>query len=231
MESNKTLIGVTTGEYARRADFYDYYNMLHKPANTLHLLCHDRSPAHGRNLIIQTALDNDCTHVLMVDDDQSYPSDALMRLLAHDVDIVSGLYLSRAYPHIPMVFDVANEEGACFPIYLMDGMKGLVPIVASGLGFLLMKTSIFAKLEKPYVRLGELNSEEWCDDMGFFKRVREAGIQSYCDLDCYIGHMGSMIVKPERLPNGKWVTGYDTNGSGIIQTPQIAPNSYAFQEQ
>lgn len=231
MERNKVLIGVTTGEYARRADFYDYFNLLHKPANSLHLLVHDRSPAHGRNLLFQTAIDNECTHVLMIDDDQSYPSDALMRLLAHDKDIVSGLYYSRAYPHIPMAFDVAADNGSCLPIYLVDGLKGLIPIVAAGFGFLLIKTAIFAKLEKPYVRLGELDPEQWCDDMGFFNRVRKAGIQSYCDLDCWIGHMGSMIVKPERLPDGRWVTGYDTNGSGVLKTPQIVPANYSFQEK
>ncbi len=229
MESNKVLIGVTTGEYARRADFYDYYNMLLKPENTLHIISHDRSPAHGRNLIIQAAFDNNCTHVLIVDDDHQYEPDALLRLLAHDKDIVSGLYFSRAYPHIPMAFDIAHEDGSCFPIYLFDGLKGLVPVVATGFGFLLIKTSVFEKLEKPYVRLGELDPEQWCDDMGFFKRTREAGIQAYCDLDCWVGHMGSMIVKPERLPDGKWVTGYDTGGSGILKTPQIAPTIYQFE--
>src|SRR5262245_9731060 len=230
MEGTKTLIGVTTGEYARRADFYDYYNMLLKPVNTLHIISHDRSPAHGRNLIIQAAKDNDCTHVLIIDDDHEYQPDALYRLLAHDKDIVSGLYFSRAYPHIPMAFDVADDNGSCLPIYLTNGVKGLIPVVATGFGFLLIKMSVFEKLEKPYVRLGELDPEQWCDDMGFFKRVREAGIQPYCDLDCWIGHMGSMIVKPERREDGVWVTGYNTGGSGVVHTPQIIPNAYSFQK-
>lgn len=231
MVINKVLIGVTTGEYARRADFYDFFNMLTKPDNTLQLLCHDRSPAHGRNLIIDTAIENKCTHVLIIDDDQEYPKDALTRLLAHDVDIVSGLYYGKTYPHIPMVFDIAADDGSCFPLYLTKGLKGLIPIVATGFGFLLMKTSIFSKLEKPYVRLGELDPEQWCDDMGFFNRVRKAGIKAHCDLDCWIGHMGSMIIRPKRREDGTWYTGYDTAGSGILESPQIAPAIYSFEEK
>src|SRR5215467_564714 len=184
MVSNKVLISVVTGEYARRADFYDYYNLLIKPEGSSVILCHDRSPAHGRNLVIQAAIDNGCSHVLFIDDDMAYKPDALLKLLDHDVDIVSGLYLSRAYPHPPLAFDLANDEGAAFPMYLMPDITArLRPIVAAGLGFLLCKTEIFSKLEKPWIRLGELNQEEWCDDIGFFKRVREANIQCFVDTE------------------------------------------------
>jgi hypothetical protein len=232
MARNKVLVGVSTGEYARRADFYDYYNMLEKPEGSLHLLGHDRSPAKNRNDLIQAAIDTECTHVLLIDDDMAYRSNALNQLLEHDKDIVSCLYLSRAYPHPPLVFDLADEKGAAFPLYLMGEQPRLVPIVAAGFGFLLMKTSIFEKLEKPYVRMGELNPEEWCDDIGFFKRVREAGIQSYCDLDCQVGHMGTMIIWPNKDKEGNWFSGYDTNGTGAINTPQITPNpTYKFVEK
>lgn len=227
----KVLVSVITGEYARRADFYDYFNLLIKPPETMHLLCHDRSPAKGRNLIIEAALSNDCTHVLFIDDDMAYRPDALMRLLQHDVDIVSGLYLSRSYPHVPMVFDVADESGACLPIYLMDGKSGIIPIVAAGFGFLLIKLEALKKMEKPYVRLGELDSEQWCDDIGFFNRARKAGIESYCDLDCRVGHMGTMIIWPN-YENEKWFSGYDTNGSGVLNSPQIHPEvKYEFKER
>lgn len=228
----KVLIGVSTGEYARRADFYDYYNLLIKPPESAVILAHDRSPARNRNLIIQAGLENDCSHILLIDDDMAYKPDSLLKLLEHDVDIVSGLYLSRAYPHQPIIFDIADEDGSCFPMYLIDNEFGLRPIVAAGFGFLLLKTEIFSKLEKPYVRLGELNQEEWCDDIGFFNRVRKANIQSYCDMNVQVGHMGTMIIWPNRNEKGQWMTGYDTNGTGIINTPQVNPDySYTFKEQ
>jgi len=220
MVNNKVLIGVITMEYGRRADFYDYYNLLIKPEGSMVLFRHDSSPAHGRNLLIQAAQENNCTHVLLIDDDMAYKPDALLKLLEHDKDIVSGLYLHRSYPHAPLAMDLADDNGSCAPMYLLDTMQGLQPIVAAGFGFLLVKTSVFDKLEKPYVRLGELDPEQWCDDIGFFNRVRKAGIQSYVDLDVRIGHMGSMTIWPN-YEGGQWHSMYDTNGVGGINIPQI----------
>lgn len=223
------MISVQTGEYARRADFYDYFFLLDKPANALAMPNHDRSPAKGRNTIIEHSIKQGCTHILFIDDDMTYEPDALDKLVQHDKDIVSGLYLSRAYPHQPLVFDLADEDGSACPMYLLD-KPSLVPIVAAGFGFLLVKTSIFDKLEKPYIRLGELNPEEWCDDIGFFKRVREAGIQSYCDMSVCLGHIGTMIIKP-KYEKGQWYTVYDTNGTGAIMSPQITPAvAYEFRK-
>jgi hypothetical protein len=232
MEPNKVLIGVITGEYARRADFYDYYNLLTKPPDCAVLFCHERSPAKGRNMLIDAAKQHNCTHILFIDDDMAYKPDALLKLLEHDVDIVSGLYLSRAYPHHAFVFDLADEDGSCFPMYLTPGGPRLKPIEAAGFGFLLIRMTVFDKLEKPYVRLGELNKEEWCDDIGFFNRIRQAGIKSYVDMDVMIGHMGTMIIWPNRDTQGAWMSGYDTNGTGVINTPQIQPKyQYAFEEK
>jgi hypothetical protein len=84
--------------------------------------------------------------------------------------------------------------------------------------------SVFEKLDEPYVRLGELDSEEWCDDIGFFKRMREAGIQSYCDSTVMCGHMGTVTIEPEwDEENKRWLTVYNTRGTGRIKTPQIQP--------
>lgn len=218
-----------TGEYARRADFYDYLFLLEKPPDTFQLLCHAQSPARGRNLAIQAAMDNHCTHILFIDDDMAYRPNSLNKLLAHDKDIVSGLYLGKKYPHPPVIFDLASEDGSCLPMYLLSEPE-LVPIVAAGFGFLLVKMSVFDKLEKPYVRLGELDPAEWCDDIGFFNRVRAAEIESYCDLTTQIGHMGTMIIWPNFI-NGKWNTGYDTNGSGMINTPQFLEPTYVKEAE
>jgi len=229
MARNKVLISVITGEYARRADFYDYFHLLEKPPDSYILFCHDRSPASGRNKIIEAAFENSCTHILFIDDDMAYRPDALTKLLRNqDRDIVSGLYLSRAYPHAPLVFDLADESGAAFPMYLTPDAAGLKPIVAAGFGFLLVNMRVFEGLEKPYIRLGELDKAEWCDDIGFFKRVREAGFKSYVDMDVCVGHMGTMIIWPN-FKDGQWYSGYDTGGTGAINTPQFAEAKYEFK--
>jgi hypothetical protein len=231
MVDSRVLIGIVTGEYARRADFYDYVNLLQKPANTFQLFSHDRSPAHGRNLIINAALENDCTHILFMDDDMVPKPDALLRLLAHDVDSISGLYLSRAYPHQPLIFDDLDEEGRAIFSYLEDDLTGLKPIAAAGLGFYLVKTDVLRAMPKPWFRLGELDSEQWCDDIGYFYRLRQLGVESYCDLDVQVGHIGTFVITPNIQEDNKWYSSYDTNGKGGVNTPQIAlPDGYKFEK-
>jgi len=228
MVDTKILIAYPTNEWGRRADFHDYINRMDKPSNTYILPSHDRSPAHGRNLLIQASKDLECTHILLVDDDVVPKQNALMQLLSHDKDIVTGLYLSRAYPHAPFIFDIVDDAGAALNCYLEEDEPKLKKVLNCGFGFVLFKTHIFDKLEKPYVRLGELDPEQWCDDIGFFNRVTAAGIEIYCDTECLIGHIGTMIVTPERDENGKWYTSYDSGGPAKVRFPQMIKPEYKF---
>jgi hypothetical protein len=182
--------------------------------------CHDRSPARSRNDIFQEALNRGFSHALLVDNDSAPKPDALMKLLAHDVDVVSGLYLSGNYPHQPICFDTALEDGRCVPTSLRGGEAGLREVAAVGFGFCLIKTSVLARLERPWVRLGEIDTQGWSDDLGFCRRARQAGVKVFCDLDVLVGHIKSVVVVPSRGRDGRWFTGYDTGGAGIAQVPQ-----------
>jgi len=215
----KVIIGVPTGEYARRADFYDYFNTLVKPEGTLLMLSHGQSPATNRNLVIQAALDNDCTHVFFLDDDMVFGPDVLTRLLDHDKDVVSGLYLMRNYPHYPVLFDEAYENGRC-RFMLLKNRTGLVEVVSCGFGAVLIKTEVFKKQEKPWVTLGEIEKDSWCDDVSFFNRVRATGFKIYCDLDVQLGHMINLNMWPRKVEGG-WNTEYATMSGQTFQFPQM----------
>ncbi len=220
MVDTKVLIAVPTAEMARRADFYDYFNLLEKPKGSIITFAHGQSPARNRNLMIQQAIEYDCTHILFIDDDVAFPPDMLIKLLAHDKDIVSGLYYMRSYPHTPICFDRAEADGRCGTHWLSDGESGLIEVVAVGLGCCLIKTKVFKTMQEPWIRLGELEVDHWCDDIGFFRRVREQGYKMYCDLDIKVGHMAQVTIWPSINQDGQWMTTYDTRGVGSITTPQ-----------
>ncbi len=214
MRDLKVVIGVPTMEFARQAKFYDYFNMIERPANTLVSFSHGQSPAMNRNLIIKQALEANASHVFFVDDDVCIPHDALLKLIAHDKDIVSGLYLMRNYPHAPIAFNVAFNDGKCRFKFLEDGKEGLVEVVNFGLGCALIKTEVFEKLgESNWVRIGQLNSQEWNDDIDFFNRCRAAGFKLYLDQNIRCGHMCTATLWPE-YRDGRWMTVYDTQGGG-----------------
>lgn len=212
---SKIMVGVPTMEFARQAKFYDYFYALQRPENTIFSFSHGQSPASNRNIIIESALKADCTHIFFVDDDVLIPADALVKLLAHDKDIVSGLYLMRNFPHAPIAFNVALNDGKCRYKFLNNNERGLVEVVNFGLGCCLIKTEVFKKVEAPWIRIGQLNSQEWNDDIDFFNRCREAGFQLWLDLEVRAGHMATVTVWPEYNEEHKqWLTVYDTQGRG-----------------
>lgn len=212
-EEKKVLVGLSTMEFVRRAEFLPFFISLQRQQGTFTLTVHGQSPAAARNTIIERALENNMTHVLFIDDDMIYEPDSLIRLMQHDVDIVTGLYLVRSFPHRPAFFDKAYNNGRCkyatmSPEFGIDnGKPGLVKGVNCGLGFVLISTEVFKKLDKPYVRLGEIEKDGWCDDVGFFNRCRAAGYDVYCDTSVQIGHISNMVIWPTRV-DGEWKVRY-----------------------
>lgn len=225
----RIIIGLSTGEYIRKAEFMPYFLGIDKPPGTLVTTVHGQSPANARNVIIEQALENNCTHALFLDDDMGYPPDVLIRLLQHDVDVVTALYLMRDYPHFPVAFDMAFDNGYNKFAYLTGNVQGVIPITNCGLGCVLIKTEVFKAMEKPWVRLGELIPDGWCDDVGFFNRVRAAGFKLYCDTDLRVGHMAQHMLWPTKL-NGQWFTEY-RHLKGNVLVPQIIPDDKTTQEQ
>jgi hypothetical protein len=226
---NRIMIAIPTLEYARRADFYDYVDMIDKdiPDTVVGITrAHGQSPARNRNTMIELALKNDFTHMLFLDDDVVVRPDILKKLLAHDVDIVTGLYLMRSHPHLPILFDESYTNGACRFAILNPGKKGLIEVKNTGLGAALIKTEVFKRMadDKPWVRLGQCEKDHWCDDIDFFNRARDLyGYKIWCDLECPVGHMLSATIFPLRKENGTWVTAGTFDGKNIFELPQHVP--------
>ncbi len=225
----KLLVGLSTQEHIRKADFLPFFLGLEKPVGSLMTTVHGQSPAQARNVIIDQAIDNGCTHIFFMDDDMTPPPDTIMKLLAHDKDIVTGLYLMRSYPHFPVAFDAAFDNGYNKFIYLSGDKGGLVEITNCGLGCVLIKTDVFKKLEKPYVRLGEIQKDGWCDDVGFFNRVRAAGVKLYCDMDTRVGHLTSVAIWPNKVGDA-WYSEYKSD-KGNILIPQTIPTDEETAKQ
>ena len=131
----------------------------------------------------------------------------------------------RNFPHYPLAFDELRSNGYCKHMFLTPDKQGLVEVVNCGFGFVLIKTDVFRALEQPWVRLGELDLDGWCDDIGFFNRVQAAGFKIYCDLSIYIGHTINLILWP-RLIDGVWYTIYVIPTGQQFQFPQSLLRSF-----
>jgi len=230
MNERKVLIGLSTGEHIRRAEFMPSFIGLQRPNNCFTMTVHGQSPAKSRNMIVEKAFEHECTHIFFLDDDMIPPEDTLIKLLAHNKEIVTGLYLLRSFPHRPALFDKAYDNGKCKFTNMTDDKEGLTKAVNCGLGCVLIETNVFRHLTKPYVRLGEILEDEWCDDVGFFNRCRKAGFEVWCDMNAPVGHMTNVTIWPEKH-NGQWFTNYK-HPTGNVHIPQqiLSEEEIAKQE-
>lgn len=223
MTEVKLAICMPTAEMARQAVVYDYFDSIIKPTGTLIIRPHGQSPAAGRNLAIEGALANNCTHILFIDDDTVPPNDIFVKLIAHDVDMVTGIYPMRNYPHQPILFTYADEGARCTHYFPPDGVgEGLVPLKAAGLGACLINTRVFKAMPRPWITLGELIPEHWNDDISFFLRAEKHGFHLWGDLSVRCGHFASMLVKNDFI-DGKWLTTYESYGTRALAFPLVKP--------
>lgn len=219
MKPAKILIAVPTADIARFPQFYMQIDQLINANLDVIVgktIASGQSPARNRNLMIEQLLENkDFTHILFLDDDISFKPDLVKNLLKHDKEFVTGFYTMRSYPHQPILFKFVDEEGRCTHYFPEDNDRGLVEVVGCGLGAALIKREVFEAMERPWIRLGELDKDHWCDDLGFMRRMRAQGFKLYADLDVAVGHHFQGIVWPNRRDN-RWICTYDSRGTDVV---------------
>ncbi len=212
------VIAISGGELSRFAMFYDSVLHLIAPPNTAALVAKGANIAENRNGLAERAIGMGAEWILYLDDDQVLAPNTLAELLERDKDVISGLYVSRQPPFIPMVYDREDERGFCFPRLLETFDGGIHSVVATGAGCLLVKTKVLRALEKPYWRLGQITKDGWGDDLHFCRRVRELGFEIWVDLNVLVGHHTVGVLWPARQADGSWVTTF-------IQGSHVEPTS------
>ena len=202
----RVAVSICSGDWARYAIFYG--SLFHVRGVTCENIFQSRGPDANANAIANTekALQAGFTHLWMVDDDQVFTADTLEKLLARDVEIVSGLYVQREPPFTPHIYD-ETERGLFLPRLLKRGDQGLVgPLGAVGGGCLLIRLSVFEAIGRPYWQFGENGLDPLSPDLEFCRRARAAGFSVWCDLDVPCGHMMQAGLWPNRDQDGEWFT-------------------------
>lgn len=195
-------------EVARFSETYGSLMNLDRPSGTEFFQCRSMHGPENWNLMAQKVLDGGHDWLLCTEDDHIYPPDTLTRLLAHDKDIVSGLYLKRDLPFEPVAYHELNDgSGEFLPHYLINYAAGLVEVDVVGVGCLLIRRKVFETVPKPWWILtappappDKINSDvEWC------RNVKRHGFQIYCDLEMTIAHIAVVPIAPVRR-NNHWQT-------------------------
>ena len=130
--------------------------------------------------------------VLWLDSDMMFPATTLLRLLAHKKDIVACNYMKRSFPFKSVAFTDTNDWESWVPL---QSENELITVEAIGMGCVLMKTSIFQKLAKPYFEYTyQPKTKDWGgEDFTLFKKLNKVGYQVKVDtnLSNEIYHIGT----------------------------------------
>jgi len=101
------------------------------------------------NMIVERALEINAKYVYFREDDVLTPPGTLERLMAFDVDIITGVCMAKQKPPYPIVF---REWGGGSYTDWYDKPGIPVQVVGTGMGAMLVKTEVFREMEKPWFR-------------------------------------------------------------------------------
>ena len=158
-----------------------------------------------REEIGQTAIEQDVTHVLFLDTDQTFPQNVLRRLLAWKEPIVACNIAVKTFPTCPTarLFNKKNPKGDL--LYTWQDSVGLAPVWRVGTGVMLVETRVFRKVPEPWFpvvwreEVRKFQGEDW----GFCEKVEAFGFKLMVDqsLSWEIGHVGKQCYKHDLIPD------------------------------
>ena len=139
--------------------------------------------------------------LLFIDADMKFNTDALNKLLAHNLDIVGGLCFRRVPPFNPTIYK--RMEGHMKWQWQENYPKNsLFEVDATGSAFLLIKRKVFESIPYPWYEY----KKELSEDLLFCHKAKEAGFKIWIDSNVKIGHLGMMPIDEdyfEKYKQGK----------------------------
>ena len=150
----------------------------------------------SRDEIATYAVNNGYDYVLYADSDMIFGKEDLSNLLAHDDDIVSGLYVTRHGENKNVAYTkiIKREEKPYKAPELVHDTEteGYSEIAAVGFGFCLIKIDVLKTMFKRYKSLFE---PKWGfgEDIAFCHRAKKCGYKIHIDRDVKLGHIGDVI--------------------------------------
>ena len=156
-----------------------------------------------RNLIAHWVVQG-YDYLFSVDGDISFPSNTLQKLLSHNKDLVSGMYIQRIAGTHALEIYTANQYGGVNRAEYKDLPKDSLHEIAScGFGCVLVKAEVFRAVGHPqfeyHVALDHKNTVS--EDVDFCAKARAKGFKLYADTSVKCNHTGSWTFQVGQLTN------------------------------
>lgn len=155
-----------------------------------------------RDSLVQVAIRKGVEYIMWLDDDMIVPDDVIERLLAHNKDIVSGIYFGRKNFR-PLLFDVTPEQENGDTVYSIQNHteypeSGIFKVDGIGFGCVLTKVSVLKKIwDCPDEGIGRTCFDfigGIGEDLSFAIRCQRLGIETWVDPTIKCGHLSEFTV-------------------------------------
>lgn len=145
-----------------------------------------------RNLIADWTVNN-YDYLFSVDSDISFPANTLTKLLAHDRDVVSGLYIQRKPgEHILEVYEHNAHGGVSNIPYEKIKDRGLVEIASCGFGCVLVKAEVMRTVGYPQFQYHSAinHANTISEDVDFCCKALAKKFRIWADTSIQCAHTG-----------------------------------------
>lgn len=150
----------------------------------------------ARDTIARMAVDNGYDYVLYVDSDMVFTADDVKKVVSHQADICSGLYVTRRGENKNVCYSkiITRRRFPYRAPKLIEDIatSGYGSVAAVGFGFCLVSVRALKSMFKRYKSLFE---PKWGvgEDIAFCIRAKKCGYSIFTDRDVKLGHIGEIV--------------------------------------
>ena len=172
---------------------FNYYTAHQQFKLKWSMIIGSRQVHFARNALVNAGLDQGADYIAFLDADMTFPEDVLHRLYHNSKDICGVLYKGRLKPHPHNLFYWNKDKTAMEQVKKSwkPPSSKLIEVDAVGTGAMLIRSSVFKEVGRPYFFYESNRSE----DIMFCQKCREHGIRVYIDTTLKCGHIGEHIIE------------------------------------
>jgi hypothetical protein len=198
----KILIAVPTTQYIEPVTFKSIYDLIIPEGYEVEFFPFISDQVDQvRNLIAHWIVNGNYDYLFAVDSDIAFVPDTLVKMLNHNVDIVSGIYIQRIPGMHTIEIMRKNEHGGVTHVNWNDIRgQGLVEIHGCGFGCVLVKAEVFRAIPYPHFLYHSAldHKNTLSEDVHFCNQARDRGFKLWADTSIICDHIGSWTFKVEQ---------------------------------
>lgn len=153
-----------------------------------------------REKLATAAVELGAEHMLWLDSDMVFPATTAVRLMSHNEPVVAANYVRRQKPYKGVAYETIGDWQRPLSFDVEDA---LVPVEGIGMGCMLIKTSVFNKLSKPWFdfQWSPESNDFLGEDMYLCQKMNAAGYTVKVDtaLSREMHHLGTYAFNVDLL--------------------------------